>query len=82
MEVIWNVLVKLSMIRKKYKKKPLLVACDVYRPAAINQLEQLGKELNMEVYSEGKNNPVGFYPFQCGFTEQLLRWLFEAYGNG
>lgn len=47
-----------NYIRKKYKKKPLLVACDVYRPAAINQLEQLVKELNIEVYSEGKNNPV------------------------
>lgn len=47
-----------NYIRKKYKKEPLLVACDVYRPAAINQLEQLGKELNIEVYSEGKNNPV------------------------
>ena len=48
----------LIILEKKYKKKPLLVACDVYRPAAINQLEQLGKELNIEVYSEGKNNPV------------------------
>ena len=47
-----------SYIRKKNKKKPLLVACDVYRPAAINQLEQLGKELNIPVYSEGKGNPV------------------------
>ena len=47
-----------SYIRKKNKKKPLLVACDVYRPAAINQLEQLGKELNIPVYSEGKSNPV------------------------
>ena len=45
-------------LRKKYNKKPLLVACDVYRPAAIDQLKQLGKELNIEVYSEGKNNPV------------------------
>lgn len=47
-----------SYIRKKYKKKPLLVACDIYRPAAIDQLKQLGRELNIEVYSEGKNNPV------------------------
>ena len=46
------------MLRKKYKKKPLLVACDVYRPAAIDQLKQIGKELNIEVYEEGKNNPV------------------------
>ena len=33
------------LLRKKYGLKPLMVACDVYRPAAINQLEQLGKEL-------------------------------------
>ena len=47
-----------NMLRKKYKKKPLLVACDIYRPAAIDQLKQLGRELNIEVYSEGTNNPV------------------------
>ncbi len=46
------------LVRKKYGLKPLLVACDVYRPAAIDQLKQLGKELNIEVYSEGKGNPV------------------------
>jgi len=47
-----------NMLRKKHKKNPLLVACDVYRPAAIDQLKQLGRELNIEVYSEGTNNPV------------------------
>jgi signal recognition particle subunit SRP54 len=47
-----------NMLRKKYKKNPLLVACDIYRPAAIDQLKQLGRELNIEVYSEGVNNPV------------------------
>lgn len=46
-----------SLLRKKYKKNPLLVACDVYRPAAIDQLKQLGKELNVEVYSEGLGKP-------------------------
>ena len=45
-------------LRKKNKKKPLLVACDVYRPAAIEQLKTIGKQLNIEVYSEGKGNPV------------------------
>ena len=45
-------------LRKKEKKRPLLVACDVYRPAAIDQLKTLGRELNIEVYSEGKGNPV------------------------
>ena len=47
-----------NYLRKNNKKKPLLVACDVYRPAAIDQLKQIGKELNIEVYSEGKCNPV------------------------
>lgn len=47
-----------NFLRKKHAKKPLLVACDVYRPAAIDQLKQLGKQLNIEVYDEGKNNPV------------------------
>jgi len=47
-----------NMLRKKYNKKPLLVACDVYRPAAIEQLKQLGKELNIEVYSEDTKKPV------------------------
>lgn len=50
---------KLSLLlRKKKGKKPLLVACDVYRPAAIDQLKQLGKELNIPVYDEGAGNPV------------------------
>lgn len=47
-----------NYLRKNYKKKPLLVACDVYRPAAIDQLKQLGKELNIEVYEEGKKEPL------------------------
>ena len=50
---------KLSLfLRKKHSKKPLLVACDVYRPAAIDQLKDIGKQLNIEVYEEGKNDPV------------------------
>ena len=47
-----------NYLRKNNKKKPLLVACDVYRPDDIDQLKQIGKELNIEVYSEGKGNPV------------------------
>ena len=46
------------LLRKKFNKKPLLVACDVYRPAAIEQLKQVGRELNIEVYEEGAGNPV------------------------
>ena len=47
-----------AMLRKKHHKKPLLVACDVYRPAAIDQLKDIGKQLNIDVYSEGKEDPV------------------------
>lgn len=47
-----------NLLRKKNGKKPLFVAADVYRPAAIEQLKQLGRELNIEVYEEGKNDAV------------------------
>ena len=47
-----------NLVRKKYKKKPLLVACDIYRPAAIDQLLEVGKSLGIEVYTEGKKDPV------------------------
>ena len=47
-----------NFLRKKHAKKPLLVACDVYRPAAIDQLKSIGKQLNIEVYEEGKKDPV------------------------
>lgn len=47
-----------NLVRKKYGKKPLFVACDVYRPAAIDQLKTLGKSLNIPVYEEGNNSPV------------------------
>lgn len=43
-----------NYLRKKHAKKPLLVACDVYRPAAIEQLQTIGKQLNIPVYTEGK----------------------------
>jgi signal recognition particle subunit SRP54 len=42
-----------NLIRKKYNRSPLLVAADIYRPAAIKQLETLGKQLNMPVFSLG-----------------------------
>jgi len=43
---------------KKQNKKPLLVACDVYRPAAIDQIKVLGKSINIDVYEKGTSNPV------------------------
>ena len=49
---------KLALSLKKQNKKPLLVACDVYRPAAIDQIKVLGKSINIDVYEKGTSNPV------------------------
>ncbi|MBO7218901.1 MAG: signal recognition particle protein [Clostridia bacterium] len=48
---------KLAKYLTKQGKKPMLVACDIYRPAAINQLKVVGKNVNVEVYDEGTNKP-------------------------
>ena len=48
---------KLAKLIVKQGKKPLLVACDIYRPAAINQLKVVGKQVGVEVYDEGTNKP-------------------------
>ena len=47
-----------TFLRKKYNKKPLLVACDIYRPAAIDQLDQLAKQINIPIYKEDSKDPV------------------------
>lgn len=48
-----------NFLKRKKTKKPLLVACDVYRPAAIDQLHVVGDQIGVEVYSERENkNPV------------------------
>lgn len=49
---------KLGGLVRKSNKKPLLVACDVYRPAAIKQLQVVGKQLDIPVYAEEGNNNV------------------------
>ena len=49
---------KLGAYLKKSGKRPLLVACDIYRPAAINQLQIVGKQANVEVFERGVQNPV------------------------
>ncbi|MFD2133099.1 signal recognition particle protein [Pseudogracilibacillus auburnensis] len=48
-----------NLLRKQYNKSPLLVACDIYRPAAIKQLQTLGKQLDMPVFEMGTDvSPV------------------------
>ncbi len=49
---------KLALLLKKQGKKPLLVACDVYRPAAINQLKVVGEKAGCTVFEKGQGNPV------------------------
>ena len=49
---------KLALKLKKEGKKPLLVACDIYRPAAIDQLKVLGKSIQIDVFERGTQNPV------------------------
>lgn len=48
---------KLALFARKMGKNPYLIACDTYRPAAIEQLQQIGKELGVPVYSEGTEVP-------------------------
>ena len=49
---------KLGNLIKKGGKKPLLVACDVYRPAAIKQLQVVGGQVGVEVFEKGQGDPV------------------------
>jgi len=47
-----------AYVKKHYSRRPLLVACDVYRPAAIKQLEVVGGQLGIPVFQQGQGNPV------------------------
>ncbi len=49
---------KLAGLYKKQGKRPLLVACDIYRPAAIKQLQVVGEKLDIPVFEMGQTNPV------------------------
>jgi signal recognition particle subunit SRP54 len=58
---------KLAHLLKKQGKRPLLVACDIYRPAAIKQLEVLGEQIKVPVFAEGQISPVKI-------AEDSLEW--------
>ncbi len=63
---------KLALMLKKQGKKPLLVACDIYRPAAIKQLQVVGGSVGVTVYEQGQIAPL-----------KILKGAFEAaYKNG
>ena len=53
-----NVAKLAAFMRRQYGKRPLLVACDVYRPAAITQLQVVGKQVDVPVFEMGQGDPV------------------------
>ena len=62
-----------NYLKTKKSKRPLLVACDVYRPAAIEQLKVLGSQIEVEVYSEAEVYPATgfdffFFHFMSGYS--------------
>ncbi len=60
-----------NYLKKKKGKNPLLVACDVYRPAAIDQLKLLGEQINVDVYSEeGIKDPVSISKNSLKYAKQ------------
>lgn len=59
-----------NLVRKKNKKNPLLVACDIYRPAAIDQLKEIGASLNIPVFEEGKKNPVEIVEHALNYAKE------------
>ena len=63
---------KLAGLFKKQGRRPLLVACDIYRPAAIKQLQVVGEKLDIPVFEMGKTNPVDIAKAAVKPTEILL----------
>jgi len=65
---------KLARLLKEQGRKPLLVACDVYRPAAVTQLQVLGRQLDIPVYAEeGSQNPVEIARHALEHAERTAR---------
>lgn len=62
---------KLALLLKKGGKKPLLVGCDVYRPAAIEQLKVVGKNVGVEVFEKGTQNPVKTAPQAVDYAKSM-----------
>lgn len=62
---------KLALLLKKGGKKPLLVGCDVYRPAAIEQLKVVGKNVGVEVFDKGTQSPVKTAPQAVEYAKSM-----------
>ncbi len=74
---------KLARYLEKKRKRPLLVAADVYRPAAVDQLKVLGQRLNMPVYSEEEGSPPGICERAMRYAQEKGRdvVLFDTAGR-
>src|SRR5260221_277125 len=75
---------KLAKLLEKQGRKPLLVACDVYRPAAIDQLETLGKQLGIPVFSlRGETDVVKISKQATAFAQVQSRdlMIFDTAGR-
>ncbi len=59
-----------NFLRKKHNKKPLLVACDIYRPAAVEQLKTIGNELSIDVYSEDAKDVIEIIKHAREFAQE------------
>lgn len=59
-----------NLVRKKHHKNPLLVACDIYRPAAIEQLKEIGNSLNIPVFTEGKIKPTEIVEHAIAYAKE------------
>ena len=65
-----------NYLKKKKGKNPLLVACDVYRPAAIDQLKLLGDQINVDVYTEeGNKDPVNIAKNSLKYAKEKMKNL-------
>ncbi len=64
---------KLARNLRKKGRQPLLVACDVHRPAAINQLEQIGKEINQPVFTSESKDPVKIAKEAISYAKKFAR---------
>ena len=57
-------------LKNKHSKSPLLVACDVYRPAAIDQLKTLSEQVGVDFYQNGLNNPIDIVSESLSFADK------------
>jgi len=64
---------KLAKKLRKKGKQPLMVACDIYRPAAIEQLKQLGKQANIPVFSKESNDAVDIAREAINYSKRFAR---------